>query len=184
MSMRVEVEDGIVVCSTDSDWKLLPENEHDFLHKCFTFWEGFTRNGKLKWYEVNTDRADTHEWRMRQMLNNAAACGVEVSEEVREIYAELKAKADAEMLLKERLAFLESKRRAWEYRERTGCEGCGACERIGDGWFKCQHSGDELEARFSEAWDPVTKCMIIFHEVGVPNAHCKDYYQERKEFGR
>ena len=177
--MRVEVENGIIVCGTDSDWKQLPENEHNFLYKCYGFWVGFTKNGKLQ-HSPTTRSADLQEWSMRGMLLAAETCGVEVTEEVRKLYAELKEKAAEELLLKERLAFLEMKRKTWESRERTGCDGCRECERIGDGWFRCKHSGDDLEARFSEVWDPVTQCMVIFHEVGIPNAHCKDYYQERK----
>lgn len=178
--MRVEVENGIIVCGTDSDWKNLPENEHEFLAKCYPWWQGFTENGKLKWYKFNTDRAETHEYSMRRMLAYAETCEVEVTEEVREIYKDWKARAEEDRIIQERLAFLESKRKTWESRERTGCDGCRECERIGEGWFRCKHSGDDLEARFSEVWDPVTQCMVIFHEVGIPNAHCKDYYQERK----
>lgn len=182
--MRVEIEQGIVVCDTDSDWKDLPENEHEFLYKCYSYWEGFTKSGKLKWYKLSSNRAETEEWRMRSMITHAYTCNVEVSQDVLREFERIKEQAKEELLLKERLAFLESKRRKWATRERDGCEGCMDCIRVGDGWFKCGYSGDDLETRFSEVWDPVTQCMIIFHEVGVPNAHCKDYYQERKEFGR
>lgn len=181
--MRVEIENGVVICGTDSDWKNLPDNEHEFLHKCYTFWEGFTKEGKLKWHELYSSRPDTDEWRFRQMISYAESCGVEVSEEVREHYRAIKEKAEEYRIIKERQYFLEAKRRTWEQRERNGCEGCRECARIGDGWFRCRYSGDDLEARFSEVYDPATQCMIIFHEVGIPNAHCKDYYQERKEFG-
>lgn len=180
--MKVEIENGILVCGTDSEWKNLPENEHEFLHDCFGFWEGFTKEGKLRWYELHTSNSETLEWRMRHMLLYAKTYDVEVTDEVRALYAEIKERADEERRLKRQAEILESKRRKWEYRERTGCADCRLCERIGDGWFRCQHSGDELEVRFSEVWDPVSKSMIIFHEVGVPNVHCKDYYQERKEW--
>jgi hypothetical protein len=177
--LRVEVENGIIVCGTDSDWKNLPENEHEFLYKCYGFWVGFTKNGKLL-HSSTTKSADLQELFMRRMINAAETCGVEVTEEVREIYKDWKARAEEDRIIQEWLAFMESKRKTWEYRERTGCDGCRECERIGEGWFRCKRSGDDLEARFSEVWDPVTQCMVIFHEVGVPNAHCKDYYQERK----
>ena len=177
--MRVEIENSAIVCGTDSDWKKLPDNEREFLYKCYTMWEGFTKTGKLKWYETNSS-AGTKEERYRRMLRNAESCGVEVAQEVLEVIQALKAQAEDERILAERLAFLEAKRKAWERRERVGCEGCQNCERIGDGWFKCHYSGDDLEARFSEIYDPVTQCNLMFHEVGIPNAHCKDYYQERK----
>ena len=178
--MKVELENGIIVCGTDSDWKQLPENEHEFLSKCYPWWQYFTESGKLKWFKFNTDRAATHEYAMRRMIKHAETCKVEVTEEVRELYKTWNERAEEDRVLQERLAFLEGKRRAWEYRQRTGCADCKSCERIGDSWFRCKYSGDDLEVRFSEVWDPVTQSMIMFHEVGVPNAHCKDYYQERK----
>lgn len=177
--MKVEVENGIIVCGTDSDWKNLPENEHNFLYKSYGFWVGFTKNGKLKHSSI-TKSTDLQEWSMRGMLLAAEMCEVEVTEEVREIYKDWKARSEEDRIIQERLAFMELKRKTWERRERTGCDGCRECERIGEGWFRCKHSGDDLEARFSEVWDSVTQCMVIFHEVGIPNAHCKDYYQERK----
>ena len=181
--MRVEIENGIVVCGTDSDWKALPENEHDFLSKCYPWWQGFTESGKLMWFKFNPNAtAQTKAYAMNMMIIYAKERSIEVTDEVKGLYSELKEAAEEELILQERLAFLECKRRTWEYRQRTGCEDCNSCERIGDGWFRCKYSGDELEARFSEVWDPVTQCMLMFHEVGIPNTHCKDYYQERKEW--
>lgn len=180
--MKVEIENGILVCWTDNEWKQLSEKEHEFLYKCFGYWEGFTKDGKLRWYELHTSDAETLERRMRLMLLYADMYDVDVSEAVREQYTEIKARADEEQRLKRQAELLEAKRRKWEYRERTGCADCRMCERIGSGWFRCNHSGEELEARFCEVWDPKSRSMIMFHEIGVPNAHCKDYYQERKEW--
>lgn len=181
--MKIELENGKIVLSAEN-WKALTEKEHEYLHKCYAYgmWVDFTPSGKLKFREY--EKAKYQVELIRIMFSLAEAANVAHEEEVETVYNQLREKALEELLLEERKAFLEQKRRTWECRERTGCEGCRDCERIGDGWFRCLYSGDDLEARFSEVWDPVSRCMIIFHEVGVPNAHCKDYYQERKEFGR
>ena len=182
--MKIEIENGEVVCSTTSDWKRLPENEHKFLSDCYTYaiWTSFTASGKIKMRVQEKAKYAVELFRM--MFVCAKAHEIEIAQEVVELWQEWKQKAAEELLLEERLAFLEGKRKAWERRQRDGCDGCQHCERIGESWFRCKYSGEDLTARFSEVWDPVTRCMIIFHEVGVPNAHCKDYYQERKEYGR
>ncbi len=181
--MRIEMENGTVVCAAEN-WKTLSYDEHKFLSDCYGYavWVDFTASGKLK---MQMPGKAWHAQRVAQllriMLAFAKAHNIEVRECVNSFYNEWKAKADEEKAQEEKLAYIESLRQRWESRQRTGCADCRECERIGDAWFRCKHSGDELDTRFSEVYDPVTQCMLIFHEVGVPNEHCKDYYQERKE---
>ena len=181
--MRIEMENGAVVLSAEN-WKALSEDEHKYLYKCYSYamWVGFTPSGKLKMRVP--DKVKYKADLLQTAISYAESRGIEVADEVRAELEQWQEKAMEERLLEDKLAYIESLRRRWESRQRTGCAGCRQCERIGDGWFRCGYSGDDLDARFSEVYDPETQCMLIFHEVGEPNEHCKDYYQERKESRR
>ena len=77
----------------------------------------------------------------------------------------------------------ETRRKLWEYRKRHGCAGCELIEKDENG-FICKHSGSRIEKRFCETYNVETKKMEVFSTIGEPNSKCRDYFQERKEFGR
>jgi hypothetical protein len=180
--MRVFVENGIVVCDTNSDWKKLPENEHNFLYECFLLWEWQKGSNKLQWHKKTTTNNKIEYDYLKQMVKNANSNQIEVADEVVDILEGLEAKVNEELLTREKRLEIERLRKRWEVRQREGCYGCNYCEQIGDAWFKCRYSGDELETRFFEKWNPETQCMELFHEMGIPNAHCIDCFNERKEW--
>ena len=181
--MRIEMENGAVVCAVN-DWKSLTSDEHKFLSNCYGYavWTGFTESGKLKMRAP--EKASSAADLLRITISFAETREIEITDEVRAELERWKDKGLEERLQEEKLAYIQKLRENWEYRQKKGCAGCRQCERIGDGWFRCGYSGDDLDARFSEVYDPLTQCMLIFHEVGEPNEHCKDYYQERKESRR
>lgn len=153
------------------------EDEYAFMQAC---------EKRMMWWELDDGIQLTYPSDLPRrvelwgaLLTYAKKYGVEVDNSFIEVYnneaKRLKTKHGQEELLRH----INFKRQVWETTQKNGCICCQYCERIGDGWFKCKYSGDELETRISEYWDPITNVMVMFHEVGVPNEHCRDYYNER-----
>lgn len=158
--------------------KTATDDEYAFMQAC---------EKQMMWWELDdgvqlTSPTDivrrVNLW--RALLEYAKKYGIEVDGSFYSIYEEAEKQLQTKKGQEELLAYVNLKSKTWENRQKTGCMFCKYSERIGDGWFICKYSGDELEMRISEYWDQVTNMMVTFHEVGVPNEHCKDYYQERK----
>ena len=175
--LRVFVKNDKVVCGCE-DWNALQANERKFLSDCYwtACWTDFDGDGNLTMYEP----ASAFE-RRRTILNieyNAKNNGIEVSDEVRAYAETLEQAAKEEQERARKAQEAQAARERWESRKKDGCDDCGYCQRMGDGWFKCKYSGDELDSRMSERWDGLRGVYELFYEVGVPNERCKDFYRE------
>lgn len=176
--MRVDVnERNDLVCIAE-DWKQLTKEEHDFLSDCFwqVIWTGFTEDGYLKF---NASESNYNNYRrINTMLFHAKSHGVAVGESVREYLQAIDEKAREEQRQADFEREIELKKTVWKNRKETGCMHCKYSIQVGDGDFTCGYSGDELDFKFTEVYNPDTKAMEIFYEVGKPNNHCKDYFEE------
>lgn len=181
--IRVGMKDGVLVCTAD-DWKKLESNERKFLAECYRsiIWFSYSEGGDLT-FNPHGD-ADSKVRRIYSMKFHASNNGIEVAEDVEEYLVRLKDIAREAEERAEAARRAELAKALWKDRQENGCEGCRYSIQIGDDWFRCQYSGDELDSKFMEKWNPTIMAMEIFHEVGVPNEHCKYYVKEGiKAFG-
>ena len=176
--MIVDVKNEDIVCIAD-DWKALQDNERKFLSQCYFngVWTHFDDGGRLVMRKE--DDAARQEKIIHAMGYAAEQNNIKVSEGVADLLLIVKEKQKKEEERRIAEKIIEMKRSSWEYRQKRGCEGCRMCKVVGDASFVCGYSGDDLDCRFAEVWNLELKMMDIFHEVGVPNEHCKDYFGER-----
>lgn len=153
------------------------ENEYAFMQACEKqmMWWDFDDGVQLTYPTDIVRRVKL--W--RSLLEYANKYGIEVDEAFLCIYEKAEKELQTKEGQEELLAYVNLKRSAWKNRQEMGCMFCKDCEQIGKGWFRCKYSGDDLATRVSEYWDQVTNTVEMFHEVGVPNEHCRDYYNER-----
>lgn len=177
--MRIEMLNGKVVCRTD-DWKALEENEQKFLSsESWTMtwvWGKDEFNGMLVMREC--PNAKSRVTLLHNTFYHAKESNVEITDETSRYLSDQYQAALAEEDLKRREKEAIRRRQSWKYRQEQGCDGCEFNIQIGDGDFKCGYSGDMLDSQFMSIWNVEHKCEDIFHETGIPNAHCKDFYKE------
>ena len=177
--MRIELKDGKVVCLAD-DWKNLSPEERKFLSaESWTMtwnWGKDEFDGVLVMRECINARSKVTL--LHNTFNNAKENGVEISEETRKFLNDQYQAALAEEERNRQDQEAIRRRFLWKNRQENGCDGCPFKEQIGDGDFQCKFSGDLLDSRFMSVWNMEHQCQDIFHETGVPNEHCKDFYKE------
>lgn len=175
--MKIDIIENQLVCIAD-DWKNLSKEEHDFLRTCYLeqTWVGFTEEGYLKFYEGNS--CQWRERRMKRMLEAANARSVEVSEAAKTWIDNFMNLVSEEKRQEEIAREVALKRERWEDRQKRGCQLCKYSRKFGDGDFWCEYSKEWLDFRLGECWDPVKGIMYMFYEIGIPNNHCKDYFNE------
>ena len=184
--MRIELKDGEIVCVM-SAWKELNFNEKKFYDKCYWhhIFDGYSeelneKGGYLTYRKGHLDLTATEfNQRLNGLFYLAETYQIEVAEEVREYRKKAREKANEERKRVEFAQAIQFKRDVWESRKRSGCQGCQYSEQVGDSLFLCNHSGDELDTRICEYYDIFTGVNEMFHEMGEPNEHCKDYFNER-----
>lgn len=178
--MRVEVKNGVIVCSA-ADWNKLADNERKFLSACYwtACWTDFDEEGNLVMRKSSYE-ADTYRT-LINVLVNAANNHVEVTDEARAYKERYKTAVMEEERRQKESHEAEIARERWDSRKKHGCDYCKYCLKMGDGWFKCVYSGDELDSRLGEHWNVERGVYELFHESGEPNEHCKDFYKETKK---
>lgn len=177
--MRVEVNEKKELVCVAEDWKKLTEAEHKFLTACYwdLIWSAFTEDGALKFYQAYSGFNNVR--RLKKMLSHAKEFNITVNENVNEYVSAFERKEKAKREQEELEREIEMRKTVWKNRKERGCMHCSYCQQLGDGYFKCLYSGDDLDSRFMEEYNPIIKAMEIFHEVGEPNEHCKYYFGEQ-----
>lgn len=184
--MKIELKDGEIVCVM-SAWKDLNFNEKKFYDKCYWhhIFDGYSEelNEKGGYLTYRKGRLDLTAIEFNQRLNGlfywAETYQIEVAEEVREYRQKAREKANEERKRVEFAQAIQFKRDVWESRKKSGCQGCEYMVECGNGDFSCRYSGDILKTRIGEYYDIFTGAYTIFHEMGEPNEHCKNYFNER-----
>ena len=180
--MRIETSESQIVCVAD-DWKELSKSERDFLSDCYWrgIWVGFDGLGRLI---MRVQTAVEMLQKIKTVIYRAIEHGVEYSPEIEQLKEKYEELAKTEREKEEAAKAIAFKKERWKNRKERACVNCPYCVRLGDGWFQCRYSGDELGSRFIETYNPAIQAMELFYEVGEPNEHCKDYINERiVEFG-
>lgn len=175
--MKIEMRNGEVVCVAE-DWKNLSSNESNYLANCYwtAIWTGLTEDGNLRFNSTG----DTYEVKRRLAgaIAHAKNAEVEVTPEIGEYFRQLTLRASEAYEKQQKAHKAELLRERWENRKKTGCDNCPYCEEVGDAWFRCRLSGDELDCRIGSVYNHYSQMLELFHESGIPNEHCKDYYVE------
>lgn len=177
--MKLKFENDLLLCIAE-DWKKLEYNEKSFLSKiafeCITY---LNDNGDLQ-FMLKGYKLDSKILVVKRILALAKEYFIEIDESVEVYLQELlkQEKEEEDLYLKQYK--LECKERMWAHRQKVGCEGCEHSKRYGDAWFGCGLSGDDLNVRIAEFYNYKTKCNELFHETGIPNEHCKDFFQFRE----
>lgn len=177
--MRVDYIGGKIVCVAE-DWNNLTSKEKDFLRDCYWIgiWTNFNADGHLEMGERVSARSYVQAF--ATIILSAKTNGIplpEKAKELKEFYSKLNT---IEFERAERQREAERRKKSWETRKKNGCGNCSFLRKIGDSDFQCKYSGDMLNTMFYDEYNPITKDYEMFHETGVPNAHCKDFVSERQ----
>lgn len=117
---------------------------------------------------------------IRLVLRYAEKFGCTVDKAVFVLAHSLQSECETEKARAIKAREVEMARLRWARRKETGCEYCTRCKKLGDADFFCGYSGDRLDCRMDlYHYDPVTRQTIAFYEIGEPNEHCKDYFEEK-----
>ena len=176
--MRIEIQNDNVICIAE-DWKNLQRNEREFLSKSFfnAIWTEFTKDGNLMMGKGSSNAIGLYQ-RLKSIIYLAECYGIELTDEVGQYEERLKAEMEQERIKLEQAHAAKMLRERWEARKLTGCDYCKYSEQVGAAWFRCKLSGDELNCRVSSVYDYERQTLDLFHECGVPNEHCKDYFKD------
>lgn len=181
--MKVDFINGKIVCIA-ADWNKLGENERKFLSECYWrgIWGDFDENGHLPFRTPDTAQ-EIHK-KLCHIVQSGEWNKVEITDGVFAIKDKYEPIAEKERNEWEAARQAVLRQEKWESRKKNGCGGCKHCMQIGDGWFRCLYSGDELDSRMYNEYNYVTNVYEMFHEMGEPNEHCKDYVEVKtKVFG-
>ena len=177
--MKVDYINGKIVCVAEN-WKVLSNKERGFLQDCFwiAIWTNFDADGNL----VMGERKDAQSYvqAFLVIITSAKKNEIAICDKVNELLNFYRELSKEEFAREERQRNVLFRKEVWESRKKNGCGTCRKLLQTCDDGFKCMYSGDELETKFYDEYNPITRVYEMFHVTGVPNEHCKDFVSERQ----
>lgn len=165
--VKADVEKGVIYLA---GWKELNAAKA-FQEKANAYFYIPFKNGRVELANVGSYNQYTFIQNIRKVAN---WLNVDVDGSVDELYERFKREHNEKR--ERRIAELIAEER--QKHQGEGCGYCRDCVCVGDGDYECAYSGDELNSKIADDYDPVKGVHYSFADKPMPTSKCKYLTEE------